>query len=89
MDISAVSIIKETSHLPVIVDPSHAAGIKWLVGPLAKASVAAGSDGVMVEVHNCPAKALSDGKQSLDFDEFDSFMNNIKPFVYAANKNIL
>ncbi len=89
LDISAVSIIKKISDLPIIVDPSHAAGIKWLVEPLAKASVAAGADGVMVEVHNCPAEALSDGKQSLNLDEFDDFMNNIKPFVRTSNKNML
>lgn len=89
LDISAVSIVKKISPLPIIVDPSHAAGIKWLVEPLAKAAIAAGADGVMVEVHNCPAKAMSDGKQSLDLDEFDDFMSNIHPFVKASNKEIL
>lgn len=86
LDISAVSIIKEISHLPIIVDPSHAAGIKWLVEPLTKAAIAAGADGVMVEVHNCPDEALSDGKQSLNLDEFDDFMQNIKPFIDVSNK---
>lgn len=89
LDISAVSIIKKISHLPIIVDPSHAAGIKWLVEPLTKAAIAAGADGVMVEVHNCPAEALSDGKQSLNLDEFDDFMQNIKPFINVSNKKIL
>ncbi len=88
LDISAVSIIKEISHLPVVVDPSHAAGVKWLVEPLSKAAIAAGADGVMVEVHDCPAEALSDGNQALDLDEFGRFIDNIKPFVHVANKKM-
>lgn len=89
LDISAVSIIKEISHLPIVVDPSHAAGVKWLVEPLSKAAIAAGSDGVMVEVHDRPTEALSDGNQALDLDEFGNFINNIKPFVHVANKKML
>lgn len=88
LDISAIPIIKKISHLPIVVDPSHAAGVKWLVEPLSKAAIAAGSDGVMVEVHDCPTEALSDGKQALDLDEFDNFMDNIKPFVHAVNKKM-
>ncbi len=88
LDVSAVSIIKEISHLPIVVDPSHAAGVKWLVEPLSKAAIAAGADGVMVEVHDCPAEALSDGNQALDLDEFGNFIDSIKPFVYAANKKM-
>lgn len=88
LDISAVSIIKEISHLPIVVDPSHAAGVKWLVEPLSKAAIAAGSDGVMVEVHDRPTEALSDGNQALDLDEFGNFINNIKPFVHVANKKM-
>ena len=71
LDISAVPILKRLSHLPVIVDPSHASGIAWLVEPLAMAAVAAGADGLIIEVHNNPAKALSDGAQSLTPDQFD------------------
>lgn len=72
LDISAVPILKKLSHLPVIVDPSHASGITWLVEPLSMAAVAAGADGLMIEVHNNPAKALSDGAQSLTPDQFDA-----------------
>lgn len=88
LDISAVPIIKKISHLPIVVDPSHAAGVKWLVEPLSKAAIVSGTDGVMIEVHDCPTEALSDGKQALDLDEFDSFINNIKPFVHVVNRKM-
>ena len=71
LDISAVPILKRLTHLPVIVDPSHAAGIPWLVEPLSLAAVAAGTDGLSIEVHNNPQKALSDGAQSITPDQFD------------------
>ena len=71
LDISAVPALKRRSHLPVVVDPSHACGIAWMVEPLALAAVAAGADGLMIEVHNDPPKALSDGAQSLTPDQFD------------------
>lgn len=78
LDISAVPILKELTHLPVIVDPSHAAG-KWqLVEPLAKAALAAGADGVMIEVHNRPEEALSDGAQSLKPDKFRMLAQELK-----------
>lgn len=83
MDISAVPILKKLSHLPVIVDPSHAAGITWLVEPLSMAAVAAGADGLMIEVHNNPKKALSDGAQSLTPDQFDKVASNV--FALAAH----
>ena len=70
LDLSAVPVLKSKSHLPVIVDPSHATGVRAYVAPLAKASVAAGADGLMIEVHPCPAQALSDGPQSLTFNQF-------------------
>ena len=82
LDISAVPILKKLSHLPVIVDPSHASGIAWLVEPLAMAAVAAGADGLIIEVHNNPAKALSDGAQSLTPDQFDHLARR----VFAAAK---
>ena len=82
LDISAVPILKRLSHLPVIVDPSHASGIAWLVEPLAMAAVAAGSDGLIIEVHNNPAKALSDGAQSLTPDQFD----RVAKRVFSAAK---
>lgn len=77
LDISAIPILKRLSHLPVIVDPSHASGIAWLVEPLAMAAVAAGADGLIIEVHNNPAKALSDGAQSLTPDQFDSLAHRV------------
>lgn len=64
-DLSAIPMIKRISHLPVIADPSHAAGLDWMVEPLAKAAVAAGADGIMIEVHNDPPHALSDGNSPL------------------------
>ena len=82
LDISAVPILKRLSHLPVIVDPSHASGIAWLVEPLAMAAVAAGADGLIIEVHNNPAKALSDGAQSLTPDQFD----RVAKRVFSAAK---
>lgn len=71
LDISAVPVLKRLSHLPVVVDPSHAAGISWLVEPLALSAAAIGADGLIIEVHNDPAHALSDGAQSLTPDQFD------------------
>ena len=82
LDISAVPILKRLSHLPVIVDPSHASGISWLVEPLALAAVAAGADGLIIEVHNDPSHALSDGAQSLTPDQFDT----VAKHVFAAAK---
>ena len=82
LDISAVPILKRLSHLPVIVDPSHAPGIAWLVEPPAMAAVAAGADGLIIEVHNNPAKALSDGAQSLTPDQFD----HVAKRVFTAAK---
>ncbi|MFV0414145.1 MAG: 3-deoxy-7-phosphoheptulonate synthase [Oscillospiraceae bacterium] len=77
LDISAVPMLKRQSHLPVVVDPSHAAGINWMVEPLALAAVAAGADGLMIEVHNDPAHALSDGAQCLTPGQFDSLMKKV------------
>ena len=74
LDISAVPVLRERTHLPVIVDPSHAAGRRELVRPLALAALAAGADGLMVEVHPDPERALSDGRQSLTFDGFDDLV---------------
>lgn len=77
LDISAVPVLKKLSHLPVIVDPSHAGGIAWLVEPLAMAAVAAGADGLIIEVHNDPPHALSDGAQSLTPDQFDKVASRL------------
>ena len=78
LDVSAVPILKRLSHLPVVVDPSHASGIAWLVEPLAMAAVAAGADGLIIEVHNNPSKALSDGAQSLTPDQFDRVAKRVR-----------
>lgn len=80
LDISAVPVLKSKTHLPVIVDPSHATGVRAYVNPLAKAAIAAGADGLMIEVHNNPSKALSDGPQSLTFPQFESLCQDIRPF---------
>ncbi|MGN1433078.1 MAG: 3-deoxy-7-phosphoheptulonate synthase [Ruminococcus sp.] len=77
LDISAIPIIKRLSHLPVVVDPSHAAGKSWLVEPLAMAAVAAGADGLIIEVHNDPPHALSDGAQSLTPEQFDGVAKKV------------
>ena len=74
LDVSAIPAIKRMSHLPIVVDPSHAGGYSWLVEPLALAAIAAGADGLIIEVHNNPAKALCDGQQSLTPIQFDELM---------------
>ncbi|WP_066683899.1 3-deoxy-7-phosphoheptulonate synthase [Christensenella intestinihominis] len=88
LDISAIPMIKRLSHLPVIADPSHAAGLDWMVEPLAKAAIAAGADGVMIEVHNDPPHALSDGKQSLTPARFSEIMNSLKTYIRLEGKEI-
>ena len=88
VDISAVPILHMISHLPVIIDPSHGTGTRSLVGPLAKAGIAAGADGIMVEVHPHPDEALCDGAQSLSPEEFKFFMNDIKPIISAVNRRL-
>jgi 3-deoxy-7-phosphoheptulonate synthase len=84
LDLSAVPLIKQRSHLPVLVDPSHGTGIRELVAPMAKAAVACGADGILVEVHHRPEEALSDGQQSLYPDQFAAMMRELGPFVAAA-----
>ncbi len=80
-DAAAIALIKQISHLPIIADPSHACGYRDLVPVLARAGVAAGADGLIVEVHPNPDKAWSDGEQSLDFAEFDAMMTSLKPYI--------
>ncbi len=77
LDISAIPMLKKKTHLPVIVDPSHASGIRFMVEPLAMAAIAAGADGLMIEVHNNPEKALCDGAQSLTPEMFDHLMKKV------------
>jgi 3-deoxy-7-phosphoheptulonate synthase len=86
LDISAVPLLNELTHLPVIVDPSHGTGKRSLVKPLAKASIAVGADGLMTEVHPDPENAWSDGPQSLRFEEFAAMMDELEPYV-SLRKN--
>ena len=81
LDISAIPVIKKYSHLPIIVDPSHGTGQRYLIEPMAKAGLVAGADGVMVEVHNNPAKALSDGKQSLSIPQFKEVFSKLNSLI--------
>ena len=88
LDISAVPMLKKMTHLPVVIDPSHAAGIAFMVPALAQAAVAVGADGLMIETHNNPAKAKSDGAQSLTPDQFDALMKVIKPELEFIGKKL-
>ena len=78
LDLAAVALVKELSHLPVIADPSHGTGLRNLIAPMSKAALAAGADGLMIEVHPCPERALSDGPQSLDLDGFTDLMKQLR-----------
>lgn len=88
MDISAIPIIKRVSHLPIIADPSHATGKWYLVAPLGLAAVAAGADGLMIEVHPHPEQALADGPQSLTFDNFRQLISQLRPIAQAVNRKL-
>jgi 3-deoxy-7-phosphoheptulonate synthase len=88
MDISAIPVIKKKSHLPIFADPSHGVGIRDKVIPMARASVAAGADGIMVEVHHDPDHALSDGAQSLYPNQFEQLMKEVRMIAQAINRNI-
>jgi len=81
LDIGAVPVLAELTHLPVILDPAHATGKSSLVPPLARAAVAVGADGLMVEVHPCPEEAFSDGAQSLNPEQFDRMMRDLQPYL--------
>lgn len=86
LDLSAVPALKELSHLPIIVDPSHATGRWRLVSPMAKAAIAAGADGLIIEVHPDPKSSLSDGAQTLRFDTFAQLMKEIRPIIQAVGR---
>jgi 3-deoxy-7-phosphoheptulonate synthase len=88
LDVAAVAVLKRETHLPVIVDPSHAAGTAHLVKPLAFAAIAVGADGLIVEVHPAPETALSDGDQSLSIDAFEQMMHELQPFAAAAGRTL-
>ena len=87
-DLAAIPVLKRETHLPVIADPSHAGGRRDLVTPLAFAAIAAGADGLLVEVHPHPESAWSDGDQSLDFGEFERMMERLAPFAEAAGRTL-
>src|ERR1700680_4898955 len=88
LDIAAIPVIKKLSHLPILADPSHGTGIRDKVPPMARASVAAGADGLLLEVHNDPEHALSDGAQSLFFDQFDRLMAELRIIAPAVGRTI-
>ena len=88
LDIAAVPIIKKLSHLPVVVDPSHATGKRDLVAPMSKCAIAAGADGLIIEVHPKPEEALSDGAQSLTPDDFDKLMKELVLIAEAVGRKI-
>jgi 3-deoxy-7-phosphoheptulonate synthase len=88
LDLAAVPLLKEVSHLPVVVDPSHSTGQRSLVSPMARAAVAAGADGLIVEVHPRPDEAKSDGAQSLRPPEFGSLMEGLRPVARAVGRSL-
>ena len=87
-DLSAVPALKEMSHLPVIVDPSHGTGVRSLIGPVSKAAVAVGADGLIIEVHPNPEEAYSDGAQSLMPNQFDKLMEDVKKYLPLEEKHL-
>ncbi|MCR5494167.1 MAG: 3-deoxy-7-phosphoheptulonate synthase [Treponema sp.] len=89
LDLSAVPVLRGMTHLPIIVDPSHAVGIRDKIAPMALAAIAAGADGVIVEVHNCPEKAMSDGPQALLPEMFDKLMHDIEALAPVLGKNVV
>ncbi len=88
LTLATVPLVKELSHLPIIVDPSHATGVKSLIEPMTKAAIAAGADGFIIEVHPNPEEALSDAQQQLLPEEFEKLMENIKPIIKAVGRTL-
>ena len=88
LDLSAVPMLKHLTHLPVIVDPSHGTGVRWMVPAMAKAAVAVGADGLIMEVHYNPEEALCDGEQSLSLDEFTNLMSELPKIAEAVGRQI-
>ena len=88
LDLSAVLAVKQQSHLPVIVDPSHATGKAWMVPAMAKAAIAAGADGLIIEVHNDPPHALCDGAQSILPSDFDTLMQELRPLAQCLGREL-
>lgn len=88
LDLSAIPVIKKLSHLPIIIDPSHATGKSWMVEPLSKAAIAAGADGLIIEVHNDPKNALCDGQQSITPEEYKILVEKLKKIANAVDREI-
>ncbi|MPM03652.1 Phospho-2-dehydro-3-deoxyheptonate aldolase [bioreactor metagenome] len=88
LDLSAIPAIKKISHLPIIVDPSHATGKRFMIAPLAKAAIAVGADGLIIEVHNNPEKALCGGPQSIKPEDYETLMKELKPIAAAVGREI-
>ena len=88
LDLTAIPVVHKLSHLPIIADPSHGTGLRGKVRPMARAAVAAGADGLLVEVHIRPDEALSDGAQSLDTDEFQGLMDEVEPIARAVGRHV-
>ena len=88
LDLTAIPVVHKLSHLPIVADPSHGTGLREKVRPMARAAVAAGADGLLIEVHVRPEEALSDGAQSLDPDEFALLMREIEPIALAVGRTI-
>jgi 3-deoxy-7-phosphoheptulonate synthase len=86
LDLNAVPLIRQRTHLPILVDPSHGTGLRELVGPMSKAAAACGADGLLIEVHPDPREALSDGRQSLDPDQFGALMRDLAPIAAACGR---
>ncbi len=87
LDLSAIPVLRSKTHFPIIVDPSHATGVRDYVPPLAKAGIAAGADGLMIEVHNDPENAMSDGPQSLTFQQFEELTKDLAPYSSLAGRS--
>jgi len=88
LDLNAIPVLKHLTHLPVIVDPSHGTGYWWMVPSMAKAAIAAGADGLLIEVHHNPKEALSDGFQTLRPDKFDQLMVELKKIAVASDRDL-
>jgi len=88
LDLAVVPLLRALTHLPIIVDPSHGTGVARLVPPMTLAAIAAGADGILIEVHPDPANAASDGPQSLTFDEFDALMSQMPTIARAAGRQL-
>ena len=88
LDLSAIPAVKKLSHLPIIIDPSHASGMWWMVEPLAKAAIAVGADGLIIEVHNDPEHARCDGAQSLKPERFAKLMQDLEIIAGAVGREM-